>query len=506
MPRPNVLVVLTDQQRADTVEPTSGCHTPHLERLADRGVRFERCYAPNTVCSPSRGSIMTGELPHSHGMTHVSHTVPDHQARFQADLPTWSERLDASGYETGYIGKWHVERQSGPSGFGFDLDLHYGSEEFAHAIERYRDDHDLDAAFRSNRTVADRDADDVYRPADGTIDEDDLDLSYTLRDPGYRDSLLYGTHAGPVERRRDHFAYERAQTFIRERADTTQPWCLVVSSFGPHDPFVVPREYFDRYDPSTIELPETYNDDLSDHSELYRRMQAVWSDMEERHAREMMACYWAYCTYLDERIGTLLETLEETGQQDDTVVAMTSDHGEQLGAHGLSLKGAAAFEESYRVPLIIAHPDGPSGQVCPTLAQSLDLAPTIVDVAGAESLECYGTSVAPVVRGEQTETERDVALGEFFGQRYFWTHRVLWDDRYKFVFNPAGVDELYDLEADPTETENLAARGDPESRAIVERMTRRLFAELRETGDETLVNTDYPTLRYAPVGPHPFED
>jgi len=123
MARPNVLVVHTDQQRADTLAPQSACRTPACDRLADRGVWFDRCYAPNSVCSPSRASFTTGQLPHTHGMTHVSHSVPDYQARFRATLPTWSERLQSAGYHTGYVGKWHVERESGPSGFGFDTDV-----------------------------------------------------------------------------------------------------------------------------------------------------------------------------------------------------------------------------------------------------------------------------------------------------------------------------------------------------------------------------------------------
>jgi len=88
IPRPNVLVLLADQQRGDTLDPDSPCATPNLERIADAGVCFDRCYSSNTVCSPSRASLVTGELPHTHGMTHVSHTVPSHQARFRADLPT----------------------------------------------------------------------------------------------------------------------------------------------------------------------------------------------------------------------------------------------------------------------------------------------------------------------------------------------------------------------------------------------------------------------------------
>jgi arylsulfatase A-like enzyme len=505
MSRPNVLVLLTDQQRGDTLGPDAPCATPNLGRVADAGVRFDRCYSPNTVCSPSRASLMTGELPHTHGMTHVSHTVPSHQARFQAGLPTWSERLQDAGYETGYVGKWHVERESGPSGFGFEFDRHYGSDAFAEAFERYREERDLRDAFEFEGEVAGSGPDDEYRPADGSVDDRNLDLSYVLRDEGYEDQFVYGTHAGPVEARRDHYAYELGREFIRDAAGQEDPWCLVVSTFGPHDPFVVPPEYYERYDPDEVELPESFDDDLSDRPTVYERMQSVWEAMDRSRFRELTACYYAYCTYLDERVGDLVDALEETGQRSETVVVFTSDHGDQLGAHGLVLKGAPAFEESYRVPLVVSHPDGPDGAVCGELVQSLDLAPTLVDLADADGLDCYGRSVAPTVRGDATGTDREVAVAEYVGQRYYWTHRVLWRDGDKFVFNPSGVDELYDLEADPHETTNLAVDPDPESRCRLESMARRLFREVRETGDETLANTDYPTLRYAPVGPHSTE-
>ena len=505
MPDPNVLVLMTDQQRAETLDPDSPCETPNLDRIADRGVRFSRCYAPNPVCSPSRASLMTGELPHTHGMTQVAHTVPSTQARFRDDLPTWSERLHENGYETGFIGKWHVDRESGPAGFGFDTDYHYDSEAFDRAHRRYLDEQDIDTDYHFSGNVSRAGETDEYRPADGTIDDRNLDLSYVLRDEGYADKLVYGTYPGEGNAHRDHFAYEQACKFVREQAADPEPWCLTVSTYGPHDPFVVPTEYYERYNPDEIDLPESFDDDLSDRPAVYERMRSVWEGMDERHFREAIACYYAYCTYLDDCVEHLLDALVDTGQREETIVVVTSDHGDQLGGHRLLLKGAPAFEESYRVPLVVAHPDGPDGVVCDDLVQSLDLAPTLAELTGSASLECYGQSFAPTVLGETSGTSRDVAVAEFSGQRYYWTHRILWDGRYKFVFNPCGVDELYDLDMGPHETTNLAADPDAETKALIESMMQRLWRELRASGDETLTSSDYPTLRYAPVGPHEIE-
>jgi arylsulfatase A-like enzyme len=155
------------------------------------------------------------------------------------------------------------------------------------------------------------------------------------------------------------------------------------------------------------------------------------------------------------------------------------------------------------VPLLVSHPEGPDGVVCEGLAQSLDLAPTLAAIGDAEPMDTYGQSLAPTVTGERHGTERGVAVAEYFGQRYYWTHRVCWHEDTKYVFNPSGVDELYDLAADPNEMDNLAANPDPEAEATLKAMSRQLFETVRKTGDDTLARTDYPTLRYAPVGPHP---
>jgi arylsulfatase A-like enzyme len=495
--QPNVLVLLTDQQRADTVEGDA-CLTPNLDRLADRGTRFSRCYSPNAVCSPARASLMTGELPHDHGVTHVTHTVPDHQCRFQDDLPTWGERLAAAGYDTGYVGKWHVDHGNDPGEHGFEFALGYGTERFERAFEEYRAENDLPSPPGSGASDGGDPDVDRYAPADGEVDDRGLDLSYTLRSEGYDDFTLYGTHDRPVEADRDHYAYTRGCEFVRDQASGDDPWCLTVSTFGPHDPYIVPREYYDRYDPAAIDPPPNYDDAMADRPELYRLQQSAFDGMDWRHVAEATACYYAYCTFLDEGVGRILDALAETGQREETVVVFASDHGDLLGAHRLFLKGMNAFEEAYRVPLVVDHPDG-EGEDREDVVQSLDLAPTLCEVGGAAPMDCFATSLVPFLTGDRPEGHENEAYAECFGGRYLWTHRVVWGDRYKYVFNGGATDELYDLERDPAERDNLVGR--PEYREVHERMAERMWEICEETGDETLANAHYPTLRYAPVGP-----
>ena len=120
MTSPNLLFIITDQQQAATVDPGSPCLTPNLDALAARGTRFTRCYTANPICSPSRASLFTGLLPHSHGMVDVTHAVPAYRAELQAGLAMWPQTLQAAGYHTGYFGKWHVERSNRLESFGFD--------------------------------------------------------------------------------------------------------------------------------------------------------------------------------------------------------------------------------------------------------------------------------------------------------------------------------------------------------------------------------------------------
>ncbi len=126
--QPNILFLMTVQMQGRVLNPDHPCITPNLDRLAARGVRFTRAYTPNAVCSPARASLMTGLLPHNHGVLYVTHTVDDDQACLRTEYPHWSQRLDDAGYRTGYFGKWHIERTNALEGFGWQVNGAAGSE------------------------------------------------------------------------------------------------------------------------------------------------------------------------------------------------------------------------------------------------------------------------------------------------------------------------------------------------------------------------------------------
>ncbi len=463
--QPNLLFLITDQQRADTVEPATLCQTPYLDRLAAGGTRFSRCYAPNPICSPTRASLMTGLLPHSHGMVDVTHAVPPYRAELQAGLPFWSQRLQNAGYQTGYFGKWHIERTNRLENFGFEL----------YEVEQYQQ---LQGLVERNVQMAP-----VCR----------------VRQKGYKDFLLYGVTDNPVETTPEYQLYSDGIDFMRRAVQRPErPWALFLSTEAPHDPYVAPRRYYQRYDPADIPRPASFEDDLSNRPGIYRRIQRVWRDLDWLQFAEATACYYALCSLIDDQIGRILAVLEELGQAENTIIVFLSDHGDYMGAHRLLLKGIPAFEEAYRVPLILNGPGIPAGRQIEQIVSLLDLAPTLVELTTGGKFDCHGRSLVPLLQGDQPDWPAE-AFAECHGQRFYYTQRVLWRDNLKYVFNGFDEDELYDLAADPHELRNLA--GDPADRAALESLARRMWEIIRETGDANMYQAQYGMFRFAPVGP-----
>ena len=469
--RPNVLIVMSDQQQASTIGPDGPCLTPHLDALAARGVRFDRCYTPSPVCSPARASFMTGLLPHQHGMVDVEHTVPAYRADLTDGLPMWSHLLRGAGYHTGYYGKWHVERTYDMDAYGFDRSGAYrepGPDYLAHR-----------ASFGLGATP------EVGEP------------NRTVRQPGYRDLPLYGVTDEPEESTLEHFTVSNALEFLDDAVDRDDPWALMVSTKAPHEPYIAPRTYFDRYDPAAIELPESFDDDLATRPAIYRRQQSVWSDLTEDDFRTATACYYALCSLVDAQVGRLLQRIDEAGQLDDTLVVYTSDHGDLMGAHRLLLKGVPAFDEVYRVPLVVSWPRGfPGDRVVGDIVQSHDVAETLAHLVG-ETLDGHARDLMPALQGEPAP--RETAVAELHGQRFSYTQRVVWHENLKYVFNAFDYDELYDLAADPAEQHNLAF--DPAYRAQLDRLTRQMWQVASETDDFTMTGAQDGTYRYLTLGP-----
>ena len=424
--RPNIIFVMADQLAASAL-PAYGhplVQAPHIAGLAERGVVFESAYCNFPICAPSRFSLLSGRLPSRIG-------AYDNAAEFPAATPTFAHHLRTLGYRTLVGGKMHFV---GPD------QLHGFEERFTT---------------------------DIY-PADFGWTPD-----WTM--PGERlewfHSMLNVVEAGPCERSLQ-IDYDDEVAFAATRAiydaardDDSRPFFLMVSFSHPHDPYTTTGDYWDRYDHDAIPmpvLPFQPPDARDPHGRrLYENYDRGEYRVTEDHVRNARHAYYGMVSYVDDKIGGLLVALAATGLADDTVVVLTSDHGDMLGERGLWYK-MCFFEDAARVPLIVCAP----GTIAPGRVAAnvslVDLFPTFIDLAGgggpAPVDPLDGNSLAPLLAGE-TGGWPDTVLGEYTAESAAAPIFMVRRGRYKYIACAADPPQLYDLAGDPREQRNLA--GDP---------------------------------------------
>ncbi len=401
---------------------------PALSRLAGTGVVFDAAYTPSPLCSPARASLLTGVLPSRTG-------VYDNAAEFSASIPTFAHRLRSAGYRTVLAGKMHF---CGP-------DQLHGFEE-----RLTTDIYPADFGWTP----------DWGRPAD--------------RPPWYHDmsSVL---EAGPCLRSNQldfdeevSFSAERS-LFGHIRSGDERPFCYVVSFTHPHDPFTIPRQWWDLYEGVGIPLPASGPGGLHPHEQRLRAVCAIedvrLTDAQVRAARR---AYYGAISFVDDQVARLLAVLRETGRLESTVVIVTSDHGEMLGERGAWYK-MSFYEGSARVPLIICAPERFRPARVGAAVSTMDLLPTLAGIAGidgpprapgaAGTLD--GRSLLPHLAGRPG---RDEAVGEYLAEGAIAPIVMIRRGRHKFIHSPADPDQLFDLVADPGERVNLA--DDPASAGL----------------------------------------
>lgn len=481
-PRPNILIVMSDHERADLLHPAHPCPTPNASRLAREGVLFTSAYTVCTHCCPSRASFMTGLYPSRHGVfNNVMNPTALHRG-LNPGVRTWSEQLAASGYRMRYTGKWHVSAEEDPHDRGW--------EEFGAVTA-------LGAHGRQTWDGPDP------GPRDAETRGGLRDCVWVPRD-GWPDALLSAVSPLPAEKCLQYRQLQDTLAEIRSLAETGRPWCLNLGWDTPHDPFVVPADYADRIDPATVPLPPSLCDDLSDRPRLYtRQRRQLWGQLDPEQVRLSIARFWALCAMMDDFLGLILDALDQTGQADNTLLIRTADHGDLLGEHGLFLKGVAPYEGSYHIPLIARWPSGIAdpGREVSSLVRILDLAPTILEAGQAVPLpDSDARSLMPLLTGDEPDGQRDELFTQMNGVELYYSQRIMRLGRYKYVFNGFDFDELYDLEEDPGERRNLI--DEPALEPVRRRLLARLWEYVRDT-DDTIDNA-YPPVGLVPVGPYPL--
>jgi choline-sulfatase len=420
--QPNVLILMADQMVPSAL-PFHGhpvTRAPAMSWLAENGVVFDNAYTGSPLCSPGRASFMTGLLPSR------THTY-DNAAEFASEIPTFAHYLRRSGYRTVLSGKMHF---CGPD------QLH---------------------GFEERLTT------DIY-PADyGWTPNWDkpLDRPQWYHDMG---SVI---QAGPCLRSNQldfddevAFAAER-ELFGHIRSNDERPFCFVVSFSHPHDPFAIPREWWDMYRDEDIPMPQFGYDEAHAHPHE-RRLRHVCAmngvDVTNEQVRAARRAYYGAISYVDNHIGNLVNVLRQTGRLDDTVVILTSDHGEMLGERGLWYK-MSFFEDSARVPLVVSAPTRfPAGRVASPVT-TIDLLPTLVGLAEDGDLAGVvgpldGQSLLPMLDGD--DVGRDTVTAEYLAEGAVAPIVMIRKGDFKLVHSPADPDQLFDLSADPLERTNLA--------------------------------------------------
>ena len=467
----NLLFLMVDQMHGQVLDDDNQCITPNLDKLAKSGVKFNRAHTPNPVCSPARASIMTGLLPHNHGVTTVTHCVDEDQSNLRTEKAHWAQVVQSEGYKTAYFGKWHVERTDKLENFGWD----------EYSTDKSEDYRKINIGHRNS------------------IDLNEPNL-FIDNPPGYTPTPFYGISEKGTEGRPLKNVVKKAKNYL-SNISKKDPWACFISVIEPHDPFISSKKFYDMYDDIDIKLPKSFEDDLSDKPNLYKRAQKVFENMTKEDHIESIRNYYAMVTEIDYEYGKIIDLLEEKGELENTIIIFTSDHGEALSSHGIYAKNLCAFEEIFRIPMIISGPSIKENKISEDLVSSMDLCPTILDLFDQDEIKNIDSNSFKQILCTNEVNTIDKCFAEYDGTRIKLTQRILWYKDLKYVFNGFDYDELYDLSNDVEEMNNLI--NDKNYTKQKELMMKLYWKEIEMNGDHSIYNlANNPILKILDFGPN----
>lgn len=434
----NLLFLMTDEHQRNA----AGCYghdfvqTPNIDRIAASGTRFTTAYTPSPICVPARASLATGRYVHD------CRYWSNAQA-YDGRIPSWGHRLIEAGHRCTSIGKLHY--RGNPNDFnGFDeelMPLHIKDEQGW--------------------------------------------LRGLLRRPlwDWEVTSEFARDIGPGECTYTHYDREVAKTaceWIKDAAsrDDDKPWMLFVSFVSPHYPLVVPQEFYDLYPLDRLQQPLYMDEDDTNPHPVLNALRHFFNygDWFDDHTRKVaIASYYGLCTFVDDLIGQVVTTLEDSGQSDDTTLIYTSDHGEMLGNHNVWTK-CVMYEDSAAIPMIISGDGIPAGAACDTPVSLVDCYPTIVehfsvDAKDADDAGVAGVSLARIAKGATPER---TVLSEYHDGGAITGMFMVRHGSWKYIYYPGYSAQLFNLESDPTERNNLAQ--DPNHGGVVEECHQKLVA------------------------------
>jgi len=430
--QPNILFIMADQMSAPAL-PMYGNRTsiaPNLSALSDEGVVFDNCYCNLPMCAPSRASLHTGRLPFSLAMY-------DNASEFRADIPTLPHYLRGMGYRTEMSGKMHFV---GP-------DQYHGYDK-RHTTEIYPANFGWTVDWSKGRE---------YRPTNLTM--------APVIESGTCVRSLQMDYDDEVEYHGVQAIYDLA------RKGDDKPFFLTVSFTSPHSPFVISDKYWNLYDHDAIELPSVPELPLDEIDHLSRNLHYCQArhlyTVTDEHRRNARHAYYGMISYIDDKVGALVNALEHTGLSENTLIVFTSDHGEMMGERGMWFK-QHFFEWAAHVPLIMSMPKNFQASRVKQNVSLIDVMPTFLDLAAEGEFKDYvdkpdGQSLVDSLNGK-TDNLTDVVISEFAADGSTGPSRMVKKGSWKYMYLE-GVDSLlYNLESDPAELNNLS--GSPEHKAI----------------------------------------
>ena len=452
---PNILFIMTDQQRWDAMGCSGGwVQTPNLDRVAGEGLRFCNCVTNSPVCIPARLSLATGLYPHNTGVWQ------NQPSAMSPEQPTWMQAVRAAGYRTSLFGKTHLHPHQG--------DLR-DREELMHGYGL--DDVDEIGGPRASARLLSHMTAGWQAKGKWEAYQQDFEERFRVKPHMVRPSVL------GLEDYADVYVGQKARAYL-ESYERGEPWCCWVSFGGPHEPWDTPEPYASMYDPASMPSPVTppSQERQRPKGELDQRLENR-PDLTPEEIAAMRANYAGNVSLIDAQIGRILETIKSRGELENTVILLSSDHGEMNGDCGLIYK-EVFLNGAVRVPLLVRTPgtlESPlAGRVCSAPVEWFDIGPTLVELAGGKvDYPQFGRSLCPLLE-DPNQKHRQEAISELKGEV------MLLDEEWKAVLNAEGeIYMLFDVINDPDEIENLASL--PKMRQVETSLRLRLLERLMQS-------------------------
>jgi choline-sulfatase len=432
MSRPNILIIMVDQLNGTLFPdgPADWLYTPHLKALAARSARFKNNYTSSPLCAPARASFMAGQLP--------SRTrVYDNAAEYVSSIPTYSHHLRRAGYYTALSGKMHFVGPDQLHGFEERLTTDIYPADFGWTPDYRKPGERIDWWYHNMGSVTGAGVAEITNQME------------------YDDEVAF-------------LANQKLYQLSRENDDEERrPWCLTVSFTHPHDPYVARRIYWDLYENCEHLMPEVGMLEKQDpHSErILQSCDYASFNITEENIRCSRQAYFANISYLDDKIGELIDTLSRTRMLDNTYILFCSDHGDMLGERGLWFK-MNFFEGSSRVPLMVAGP-GITAGLHETPTSNLDVTPTLCELAGIDINEIAPWTDGMSLKGMMNGVQRtEPVLMEYAAEASYAPLVGIREGKWKYIHCELDPEQLFNLDADPQELSNLAE--DPDYSEILE--------------------------------------